>query len=368
MDPKHAALRTFLLATLAGCADPEVWPECGNEAELTAEDYDGSLDDGDFYVCGPLPEDGSACAEVTELNATAFFEENVGPASDDGSGYLLRADCGPEPTRPDACCYVIENEGTFSAGRPFVVEGAARVAGVRLGAPGARAGSVDVAALPAAERAALARHWTAAALAEHASVASFARFGLDLLALGAPPDLLLAAARAQADEVVHARLAFGLASAYAGRTVAPGPLAMHGAVLGADPVEVARSLAHEGCVGETVAVAIATAALDGARDPAVRRVLTRIVRDEARHAALAWRAARWIRGAYPETGAAFDAAVRESVEQLVEHLGASAGAAPEGLGSALLRAHGVLDAVTERAEAAAAARGIVGVVAEGLAA
>jgi hypothetical protein len=39
----------------------------------------------------------------------------------------------------------------------------------------------------------LAKHWTEVALMAHASIAAFARFSLDALSLGAPPELLDAA-------------------------------------------------------------------------------------------------------------------------------------------------------------------------------
>jgi hypothetical protein len=48
---------------------------------------------------------------------------------------------------------------------------------------------------------------------EHASVAAFARFTLDLLALGAPADLVQSAQQALGDEIAHAELCFGLAGA-----------------------------------------------------------------------------------------------------------------------------------------------------------
>ena len=56
---------------------------------------------------------------------------------------------------------------------------------------------------------------------EQASVASFARFSLDLLSVGAPADLVDDAHDAAKDEIQHAKLAFGLASFYLGETVQP---------------------------------------------------------------------------------------------------------------------------------------------------
>lgn len=179
-------------------------------------------------------------------------------------------------------------------GRPFYVENVARttIAMPRSDWPGDLRPIVED--LDAAERRALARAWLEDALAEHASIASFARFVMQLLALGAPPDLVREAHGAQRDEIVHAELCFGLASAYHGSRVGPGPLPIDGALAGADDlVVVTVSAVREGCIGETIAALQAEAAHDAASDPAVRAVLQRIAADEARHAVLAWRFVAW---------------------------------------------------------------------------
>ena len=48
-------------------------------------------------------------------------------------------------------------------------------------------------------------HWKKAAQEEHASIASFSRLTMQLMALGAPPELLHASIQAQADELSHAK-------------------------------------------------------------------------------------------------------------------------------------------------------------------
>ena len=58
----------------------------------------------------------------------------------------------------------------------------------------------------------LAMHWEAAATAEHASVAAFARHSMQLMALAAPMQLIRDAHEAALDEIRHARLSFALAS------------------------------------------------------------------------------------------------------------------------------------------------------------
>jgi hypothetical protein len=151
--------------------------------------------------------------------------------------------------------------------------------------------SLDV--LDAATRAAIARHFTRAALLEHASIAAFARFSLELLALGAPPALVADATRAMADETRHALLCFELASRYAGRDIGPGPLDVNGALGALELPRVVERAVLEGCIGETAAALEATWAAETATEPVVRAVLWEIAADEERHAALAFRFVRW---------------------------------------------------------------------------
>ena len=156
---------------------------------------------------------------------------------------------------------------TCVLGRPLLVDGEARTAPPTPRddwSASADAVTPDLAGLDGAARAALAAHWLEVGAAEHASVASFARFTLDLCAAGAPASLVAEAQRAGLDEVEHARLAYGLASAYAGRAVGPGPLAMGPIQVAADRMEMLRSLIEEACVGETLGVAEALALADAA--------------------------------------------------------------------------------------------------------
>lgn len=140
---------------------------------------------------------------------------------------------------------------------------------------------------------ALAAHWSEVALMEHASIAAFARFALQLLALGAPPELLVETHDAMRDETRHATLAFALASAYGRRDIGPGPLAIDGALDEGTPTDILRMVVREGCIGETVAAIEAAEAAEHATDPVVKAVLEQIATDEQRHAELAWRYVAW---------------------------------------------------------------------------
>ena len=178
-------------------------------------------------------------------------------------------------------------------GRPFLVSGAARVADVRPGTDWSGPLLAPPFDLDSPTRSALTGHWLEAALREHASVAAFGRFTLQLLELGAPCELILDSQRAMGDETEHARRCFALASRYAGCVLGPDTLPLAGAMESMSLASIARLTFHEGCVGETCAALEAAEAFAAATDPEVRQTLELIARDERRHAELAWRLVAW---------------------------------------------------------------------------
>ena len=153
---------------------------------------------------------------------------------------------------------------------------------------------MDLSALSAERRSAMAARWTESALLEHASIASFARFSLHLLAVGAPPELLEGTQRAALDEIEHARLAFAIAGRLGGEPVGPGPLPMEGDVLGnLDLLSVAVAAAEEGCIGEALAALEADREACTEPEGPIADALASIARDEATHAELAFAFVRW---------------------------------------------------------------------------
>lgn len=142
----------------------------------------------------------------------------------------------------------------------------------------------------------LACSWTEMALMEHASIASFARFSLHLLGLGAPPELLVATTTAMMDETRHAQLCFALARRYGGDDVGPGELNLTDAFAASDFESVVLAAVKEGCIGETVSALEASEAAEHCVDTPTRLVLQRIAREEAAHAELAWRFVAWALG------------------------------------------------------------------------
>jgi len=193
------------------------------------------------------------------------------------------------------CTWAVVDRGEQCPGRPFVVAGHARVPAIVERTDWSRPSSPRLAALTAHQRDVLARAWALEGCHEAASVASFSRFILQLAALGAPASLVLRAQRAIADEVEHARVFFGFAAAYGERPVGPATLPIAGSLDGMDdPVEIAVSLANEGCIAETISALQLAEAARRTDDPALRTALQEIAEQELQHAELAWSALAWM--------------------------------------------------------------------------
>jgi hypothetical protein len=156
----------------------------------------------------------------------------------------------------------------------------------------------------------------ATAVAEHASIAAFARVSLELMSLGAPSDLVREVHAAALDEIEHARACFALAARFGAPPSGPGalPLAPLAPVTIAD---VAKSAIMDGFANEAAAAHEARERAEREGDAVVRRVLLRIAEDEERHAALGLKIARWALAESPD-------AVRAVLASTVAELDASA--------------------------------------------
>jgi hypothetical protein len=199
--------------------------------------------------------------------------------------------------------------------------------------------------LDAETRDLIASAWARDAAMEHASVASFARFTLELLALGAPSDIVMSAQDAARDEIEHARACFAIAARYAGRDLGPGPLDVSGASPAITFAGAVRAAVVEGCIGETLSALLAEARLARAEDADVRSALRRIANEEAQHAELAWRFVGW---AVATGGDDVRAVAKDAFAAALAQLPSAwdptlCDVAPE-----TLRAHGLLDAFAAR--------------------
>lgn len=182
-------------------------------------------------------------------------------------------------------------------GRPFLVQGEATLPELQSGDAWIDAAAFEGASLDPDLARRAAEHWIACARMEHASVAAFARFALQLMQLGAPPELLDSTTKAMQDEIAHAKVCFALAKRYSGQAKSAGPLEVSSALEHElEPVRIAVDVFLEGCVGESVAALEASEMSRISTDRAVCRALDKIAKDEHEHALLAWRSLAWMLG------------------------------------------------------------------------
>jgi hypothetical protein len=145
----------------------------------------------------------------------------------------------------------------------------------------------------------VAAQWRENGRTEHASVAAFARLTLDLMALGAPPELVADANRDALDEIRHAELCFGLARAIDGRIQSPGafPEAARARTLPRSRTLALSQLAVDslvdGALHEGVSARIIAKLARRCEAPAIQAILKEIAADEGRHARHGWDVVRW---------------------------------------------------------------------------
>jgi hypothetical protein len=295
----------------ADCTDkPYGW--CSNYSQL-GNSYcaygcakDSECASGQICECGDpvgrcVPADCSSDADCQSGFLCRSFDSSGGCALTAYSCQAPADACGADAECGTGSCRLDLETRSFQCfplscfiGRPFLVEGVARLAPIA-----ARADWLEPAFHPQLTdlapslRVQLAEQWTRIAMMEHASVAAFARFTLQLMSHGAPAWLIERATAALLDETKHAKACFSIASGYSGAPVGPGPLAVERSLDESSLRAVVLNTIREGCVGETVAAIEAHEAAQHAFDPTLRELLLVIAEDETRHAQLAYSFVQW---------------------------------------------------------------------------
>lgn len=166
-----------------------------------------------------------------------------------------------------------------------------------VGARWAETGERDIARLdaPDALREELADEWRRAARNEHAAIAAFGQVALELIAVGAPPELVADAHAAALDEVRHTRTCFSIARALDGRDEEPAafPEARHAIARTTSRtdalVRLAREAVIDGALNEGVAGRVLARLAPRCASPELGAHLRAMAADESRHAAHSWR-------------------------------------------------------------------------------
>ncbi len=257
----------------------------------------------EYELCVPTPVGTKFPATPAKRCPAALRTRHVFP-----EGTIDPFDDAPFSRETDSeCCYAVASKracppNTFQTkdgcqqpspgGRPLRDAGGFVVAPSRTRTDWSRA--IDLAGRWSPETCAhAAAAWAREAAFEHASVAAFARLSLDLMACGAPADLIDEAHVAARDEIRHAQQCYGIASAFGGSAVGPGSLAI-GAVAPATSLEeLAVACFRDGCVNETVAALSVAEAARRAGPPELAAAIETIAEDEMRHAELSYRILAW---------------------------------------------------------------------------
>ncbi len=212
--------------------------------------------------------------------------------------------------------------GTFGMSRGRQLRKRGKVLLPPLGPDGAWAALPLESRVPSAVRAAVAARWRENGRTEHASVAAFARLTMDLIALGAPPDLIHSANLDARDEIRHAELCFSLAKAIDGQDGGPGPFpeAQTARTLPSNRTLALAALAVDslidGALHEGLSARIIAQLARRCEDPAIRALLLELAADEGRHAAHGWDVVKWC---LDEGGAPVVHALRGAAATIPEH-------------------------------------------------
>ncbi|MEO8874306.1 MAG: ferritin-like domain-containing protein [Polyangiaceae bacterium] len=167
---------------------------------------------------------------------------------------------------------------------------------------------------------AIGKYFASTAYLEAASILAFQNLRRELRHFGAPEYLIAGAARAERDEVKHARLTARIAKRN-GATITRARVRSGRRRRSLE--EVAIENVVEGCVRETFAALLALEQADRATHSELAAVLEEIAIDETRHAALAWSVAAWA-DAQLDAGARarIETAKKKAISDLEEELAA----------------------------------------------
>lgn len=155
-------------------------------------------------------------------------------------------------------------------------------------------------AIPEGEREALGAEWRDNGKKEHASVAAFAQLTLDLMAVGAPPELVAAAQRDALDEVRHAAACFAIARDIDGLSESPSPFpdarARRFLFTGSRSIaltQIAIDALADGVLNEGIAARLLAQLAKNCDVPALSSILREMAADESRHASHSWDIVAW---------------------------------------------------------------------------
>jgi len=154
--------------------------------------------------------------------------------------------------------------------------------------------------------------WIDKAFSEHASIATFAKFSVELMSLGAPLWFLERSNVAALQEIEHAQISFDVLNMYLMHNYADNGCIVYNSFpshtmnIDGDYNRIALDTAIGGCFGETLSAMTYQHQLNvdlkgESDDSTVGQKLNGIANDEVEHAALAWTTVKWIIDEFEDT-------------------------------------------------------------------
>lgn len=171
----------------------------------------------------------------------------------------------------------------------------------------------------AAELAEVADAWRKNGLTEHASVAAFARLSTELVALGAPPELIQGAHEDALDEMRHTTWCFDLARRLDGKNDGPREFSAARSRLfafGPKKLRLAQLAVEsliDGALNEGISARTVGELAREVTDPKIKEMLQAIAADEGRHAAHGFEIVKWC---VEEGGYAVQVALQSAIAAL----------------------------------------------------
>jgi hypothetical protein len=193
----------------------------------------------------------------------------------------------PPPAKPELFDYFPADAAAWVSETPLRAEYARLMRGFHRPIPW---GESMAHTLAPDVRAELARIWGERIPTEYRSITGFATFSFDLIAAGAPVDLVAVCHRVCIDELRHTELAVKMVDLYGGhRPPLPREInSLPGDTSLTAVAQACRSAILLSCLGETFACTELVMLRDRAIDPVVRGVLTVFLSDEIVHARVGW--------------------------------------------------------------------------------
>jgi hypothetical protein len=302
--------------------------DCAEGTVCVCGDFIGACMQAECTSDADCPDD-LLCSEWGPEGVCDFYGDSLLQCQTSKDECAVRSDCdqgehGATCVRDGGRHVCLKLDGTV-CGRPFLVNGVPRLASLNHEIVDqtsvAPPPSANISELSPTEREQVGQYWMTMGLMEHASIAAFARFALQLMHVGAPLSLLEAAQQAMVDETEHTKACFSIASTVSGKPLSPGKLSITDA-FDTDLETIVRLTIREGCIGETVAALLAAEAHRCCDAAAIRATLSKIQADESRHAELAWRFVQWALDQYPTlpNGTALDDVVAEEFEHAMRQI------------------------------------------------